>query len=402
MKTNISAVNASFAVLVGLALTGCIATSDSIEEADEQMEDIAQAEEETGYAEQALSTKVGGPVLNNLDEAIYPFTVRITVKWSDGSTGLCSGAVLGNHTIITAAHCTRNYSTNPPKTPTAATTIYYGPGWASSQQITSSTEGAGWWESTATDIGLFHVANVINVTKPALSGSPQPVNSSWKLRAMGRMREGADYTGKYTITSNRNVDGADAAYSYFNVAASDPGDSGGPWIFNYTTSASLRILGNVTSGTTGNQDRASKTSQVYGPILSKAAAWGDTIPTYVLPPTGCKTMKPGEGLAHQQSAWSCDGRFEFKFQSDSNLVLYKYAGGTATPIWASGTWNMGGDKLIMQEDGNLVIYKANGSPIWASGTNGSAGSRLDVQDDGNVVIYNASNQPIWHTNTSGM
>ena len=63
---------------------------------------------------------------------------------------------------------------------------------------------------------------------------------------------------------------------------------------------------------------------------------------------------------------------------------------------------MGGDKLIMQEDGNLVIYKANGSPIWASGTNGSAGSRLDVQDDGNVVIYNASNQPIWHTNTSGM
>lgn len=158
----------------------------------------------------------------------------------------------------------------------------------------------------------------------------------------------------------------------------------------------------MTSGSTGNQDRASKTSLAYAPILSKAAAWGDTIPTYVLPPTGCRTAKPGEGLAHDWSIWSCDGRFEFKFQGDSNLVLYKYSGGVAKPIWAANTWNMGGDKLIMQEDGNLVIYKSNGTPIWSTNTWGKPNSRLEVQDDGNVVIYSASNQPIWATNTGGL
>jgi hypothetical protein len=357
---------------------------------------------ETGQAEQPLSVKSGGPQLYDLDQPTYPFTVRITVRWSDGSSGLCSGAVLGSHTIITAAHCTRNYSTNPPRTPTAATTIHYGTGWTSSQPIVSATEGVGWWESTATDVGLFRVPNAINVTRPALSGSPQPVNSIWKMRGMGRMRNGVDYTGKYTITGDRNVDGANASYSYFNVAATDPGDSGGPWIFNYTTSAGLKILGGVTSGTTGVQDRVSKTSLAYGPILSKAAAWGNTIATYVLPPTGCETMNPGEGLAHDQAAWSCDGRFEFRFQSDSNLVLYKHSGGTTSPIWASGTWNTNADKLIMQEDGNLVMYRANGSVVWATNTHGNPNSRLRVQNDGNVVLYNASNQPIWATNTGGM
>ncbi len=363
----------------------------------EQPAAVGLLDEVTGEAEQSLSVKTGGPQLYDLNQATYPFTVRITIRWSDGSSGICSGAVLGSHTIITAAHCTRNYGTNPPRTPTAATTIHYGTGWTNSQPIVSATEGVGWWESTATDVGLFRVANAINVTKPAFSGSPQPINSIWKMRGLGRMRNRADYTGNYTITSDRNVDGADASYSYFNVAATDPGDSGGPWLFNYTTSAGQMILGGVTSGTTGAQDRVSKTSQAYAPILSKAAAWGDTIPTYVLPPAGCETMAPGEGLAHNQAVWSCDGRFEFRFQSDSNLVLYKHSGGTTTPIWASGTWNMNADKLIMQEDGNLVMYRANGSVVWATHTNGSPNSRLRVQNDGNVVIYNTSNQPIYST-----
>jgi hypothetical protein len=126
------------------------------------------------------------------------------------------------------------------------------------------------------------------------------------------------------------------------------------------------------------------------------------IATYVLPPTGCETMNPGEGLAHNQAAWSCDGRFEFRFQSDSNLVLYKHSGGTTAAIWASGTWNTNADKLIMQEDGNLVMYRANGSVVWSTNTQGNPNSRLRVQNDGNVVLYTASNQPIWATNTGGM
>jgi hypothetical protein len=40
----------------------------------------------------------------------------------------------------------------------------------------------------------------------------------------------------------------------------------------------------------------------------------------------------------------------------------------------------------MQTDGNLVIYDPAGHALWASGTWHDPGSRVVVQDDGNVVI----------------
>jgi hypothetical protein len=56
----------------------------------------------------------------------------------------------------------------------------------------------------------------------------------------------------------------------------------------------------------------------------------------------------------------------------------------------------------MQEDGNLVMDRANGSVVWTTHTHGNPSSRLRVQNDGNVVLYTASNQPIGATHTGGM
>src|SRR5437868_6470671 len=48
------------------------------------------------------------------------------------------------------------------------------------------------------------------------------------------------------------------------------------------------------------------------------------------------------------------GRFTLEMQSDCNLVQYK----GSTPLWSSGTWNRGKNcVLIMQSDGNMVIYR---------------------------------------------
>jgi hypothetical protein len=55
-------------------------------------------------------------------------------------------------------------------------------------------------------------------------------------------------------------------------------------------------------------------------------------------------------------------------------------------------------RTVMQNDGNLVVYAANGSLVWSSGTGGS-GHHLDVQDDGNVVIYRADGSSAWATST---
>jgi len=113
--------------------------------------------------------------------------------------------------------------------------------------------------------------------------------------------------------------------------------------------------------------------------------------------SSCGKITTGQGLGKEESVWSCDGRFQLKFQNDGNLVLYM--GGTA--LWATGTNGDGGDRVIMQEDGNLVIYKSNGAPVWASGTNGSANyyANLKVQNDGNVVIYKATGGAVWASNT---
>ncbi|WP_282795430.1 hypothetical protein [Streptomyces sp. CC224B] len=81
-------------------------------------------------------------------------------------------------------------------------------------------------------------------------------------------------------------------------------------------------------------------------------------------------------------------------QSDGNLVVYDEFNRAR---WASRTVNQGWTTRF-QEDGNLVVYTRSGRPVWASGTAGHPGSRLVVQDDGNVVIYDGS-RAVWATGT---
>lgn len=56
-------------------------------------------------------------------------------------------------------------------------------------------------------------------------------------------------------------------------------------------------------------------------------------------------------------------------------------------------------KLIMQGDGNLVMYRADWSVRWSPMTN--RGSFAVMQSDGNFVVYASGNVPLWHTGTYG-
>jgi hypothetical protein len=119
---------------------------------------------------------------------------------------------------------------------------------------------------------------------------------------------------------------------------------------------------------------------------------------------------------------SPNGRFTFVMQTDCNFPHYD--NGTSTG-WHTFSW-YGGPKNInpaddgkcyttMQSDGNLVTYVHHKTcawsgenwdcagpeadfwkVAWASGTYGNPGARLVVQDDGNAVVY-ASNgvTPLW-------
>ena len=93
---------------------------------------------------------------------------------------------------------------------------------------------------------------------------------------------------------------------------------------------------------------------------------------------------------------SCNGTYHLTMQADGNLVLY--AG--AKDLWASDT--VGGAKpyLIMQEDGNAVVYDQANTVLWSTGTSGHPGALLAMQDDGNLVVYGPSQEVLWASNTA--
>ena len=121
-----------------------------------------------------------------------------------------------------------------------------------------------------------------------------------------------------------------------------------------------------------------------------------------------------------QSLVSRNSAFRAKMQNDGNFVVYREGAG---PLWNAGAAGMGSNpwRLAVQKDGNIVRYSgvpdALGSascsvcpnnacpcsPTWASGTSnqGTANGpfRLVMQDDGNLVLYNNADQAPWAAGT---
>lgn len=173
-------------------------------------------------------------------------------------------------------------------------------------------------------------------------------------------------------------------------------------------------------------------------------------------------LSPGQSLWPDQCAFSSNTAYAICYQGDGNFVYYKTA--TWSPIWSTDTFQAPG-RVVMQGDGNLVMYGAGGQYIWDSGTGqhpgayvfvsdvGSSGFgvvdstgldvlwgrkeyvpgggdppvggipvslasgqyiwsdtclqspnasyRLCYQGDGNLVLYNAAWSPLWASNTAG-
>ena len=128
--------------------------------------------------------------------------------------------------------------------------------------------------------------------------------------------------------------------------------------------------------------------------------------------TKCGTLNTDQSLTSGQSLKSCNGIYTLTFQGDGNVVLY--ANGSSA-IWATGTNGMTATLFAMQVDGNLVLYSRapyeDTNAIWASGTTPSTGKsgggtygaagKLVVQDDGNLVVYALSNNAVlWASGTA--
>lgn len=157
----------------------------------------------------------------------------------------------------------------------------------------------------------------------------------------------------------------------------------------------------------------------------------------------------GQRLEAGDHLTSLNGRYVLILQKDGNLVLYD----GESPVWASNTcgqpvafaqlaehhfalhaadghvlWKVdthGADRVVVQNDRNVVAYKRDGSAPWASGTvnaeelkprdrirrletlrvgdslkSGNGKYVLFLQEDGNLVLYEGDH-PHWASNTAG-
>ncbi|GIG28892.1 hypothetical protein [Cellulomonas marina] len=59
-----------------------------------------------------------------------------------------------------------------------------------------------------------------------------------------------------------------------------------------------------------------------------------------------------------------------------------------------------GTELVLQGDGNLVLY-VSGTAAWHAGTAGTDADRFAVQTDGNAVLYDRAGRPLWQSGTRG-
>jgi hypothetical protein len=93
-------------------------------------------------------------------------------------------------------------------------------------------------------------------------------------------------------------------------------------------------------------------------------------------------------------------------QSNGNLVLFadSCAGTSPCPMppyahWALGTAGQPGNRLVMQRNGNLVMYSQTGQVVWATMTHGTGSANaFQVQDNSNLVVYSGE-RPVWSSGT---
>jgi hypothetical protein len=130
--------------------------------------------------------------------------------------------------------------------------------------------------------------------------------------------------------------------------------------------------------------------------LGTPAAWAQP------QPSPANLLLAGQSLFVGQMLVSPNGTFQLVLQSDGNLVLSQVSPNLA--LWSSQTAGQPSYVLTMQTDGNLVLYDQATPPnaLWNSQTSSQGatppfGAYLLLQDDGNLVVYTAL--PCWSAGT---
>ncbi|QHT56169.1 hypothetical protein GXP71_08805 [Cellulomonas sp. H30R-01] len=104
---------------------------------------------------------------------------------------------------------------------------------------------------------------------------------------------------------------------------------------------------------------------------------------------GPSQLAAGAPLATGQELGSSDGRLRLRL--DEATLALSYDG---RPVWSAPAATGPGARLVVQDDGNLVLSAADGTPLWSTGTSGGPGSSVRLED-GAVLLLAATGQELW-------
>jgi hypothetical protein len=105
----------------------------------------------------------------------------------------------------------------------------------------------------------------------------------------------------------------------------------------------------------------------------------------------------GETLTSGEYLVAPSGVVRLVMQSDGNLVLFRVA--DSAQLWSSKTSGNPGAYTSMRTDGNLVVYGPSSQVLFQTNTANNPGARLMAQSDSNLVVYTSNWAPLWNSGT---
>jgi hypothetical protein len=196
-----------------------------------------------------------------------------------------------------------------------------------------------------------------------------------------------------TVTSPGNQTGAVGTPASLQISAAD--STAGQTLAYTATGLPAGLTINSSSGLISGTPTATATAAVTVTAFDSAGEYGSASFTWTIGGCASFVWQATTVFTANMGFTNCQGTLVM--QADGNLVLYNE---NWTAIWATNTSGHSGASTVFQDDGNLVVYTSSGVAIWASNTDGKApGGYFVYQSDGNLVIYNSAWQAVWASNT---
>ena len=101
-------------------------------------------------------------------------------------------------------------------------------------------------------------------------------------------------------------------------------------------------------------------------------------------------------MRQEKSLQSSNGKYKLILQRYGNLELICETLGL---LWSTNTINYNAEVLYFVKSGNVLVLRGKDNTTLWRAQNSKTAETLILQDDGNLVLYDGNSKPVWSTGT---